>query len=118
MIELCCSVNPKDKCRNCDTPLCTEHRKKGRSYRDFYWCQTCAEASEDYINIIEDLGEKLAEAVEEFDVVAGLVDDVHGHVSRCRNCRNDTPCMDIFGIIDNAGTHTSSVHRRVSRLMR
>ncbi len=118
MIELCCSVNTKEKCTNCSTPLCAEHLAKGRHYRDYCWCTACAEASEDYINIIEDLGEKLAEAVGEFDVVAGLVDDVHGHAARCRHCRDGTECNDLFGIIDNAGSHTSSVHRRVMRLMK
>lgn len=118
MSDLCCSVNPKEKCRACDRPLCEEHRRKGRSEHTFLWCRACADTSEDYINIIADLTDKLNEAVDEFDSIASDVDDIHGHVSRCRNCRSDTLCSEIFSIIDNAGTHASSSHRRVMRLNR
>ena len=114
--ELCCTVNPTSKCYECGKGLCTEHSKAARSTRDYIWCSTCSIAREDYIDLIQDATDHLTDALDEHDSVAGEWDNVVKHVQRCPSCRDETPCNELYCLIDTAAMVASASARRLRKL--
>lgn len=114
---LCCSVNPDIKCRDCNIGVCGVHRLRGRDYQDYFWCHECATVKEDYIDLIGTYSEKLNDAIGEFNSAIDEWDSVAAHVARCRNCRGEeTPCQDLYALIDSAASNADACSRRVRKL--
>lgn len=115
--SLCCSVNPVDKCRDCGKGVCKEHNGgSGKRFNSMYWCEECFTDKKDYIDLIEDLTTRLDDSVAEFMSVFDEWDNVASHAARCRDCRGELPCGDLFGLIDAAASRAGVSLRRVRKL--
>lgn len=113
--NLCCQINPKVRCRDCNAPLCKEHAD-GISFQDLNWCKMCSDDKVDYINLIRNTTGRLEECIEEFNSTYGEWDAVVDHSQRCRICRGDSACSELYSLIDQASSIADRANRRIQKL--
>lgn len=114
--ELCCQVNPIQKCRECNTGMCADHTKEGRTALNLFWCLSCSAQLGDCLDLIEDLAGRVDGLVESCEEAVDHIDTVADHTLRCHTCRSGDACNDLYSVIEQASRRADNISRTVRKL--